>query len=65
MIFRREIQIPTEIIFEAMNLKNFKDDYGGKFAKFLEKVQSEFHILTFHWQTIWLYFSFSTLTNHL
>jgi hypothetical protein len=40
MFFRREIQIPLEMIFAAINLKIFKDDYCGKFAKFLEKVQS-------------------------
>jgi hypothetical protein len=40
MLFRREIQIPLEIIFAAIILKIFKDDYSGKFAKISENVQS-------------------------
>jgi hypothetical protein len=35
----REIQILLEIIFAAMNLKNIKDDYNGKFVEISEKVR--------------------------
>jgi hypothetical protein len=31
MFFWREIQIPIQIIFDAKNFKNIKDDYGEKF----------------------------------
>jgi hypothetical protein len=40
ILFRRQIQIPLEIIFAATNFKNIKDDYSGKFGKFSEKAQS-------------------------
>ncbi len=35
--YRREIQILSEIIFAAMNLKHIKDDYNGKFVEISEK----------------------------
>jgi hypothetical protein len=41
-VFWREIQILSEIIFAAMNFKNIKDDYNGKFAEIWEKEQSGF-----------------------
>ncbi len=42
MYFWREIQIPLEIIFAAINLKKIKDDYSGNLSEKSAKCGSLF-----------------------